>query len=97
MALLDKVSERKGVLVCISRRKSLVRHIKECIVSSRLDSLADLLPLLRSWVDTSWVVSASVKQESASLRCSLDIRNHSLKVKTNCILVVVSVFLNLQT
>lgn len=96
MALLDEVSESKGVLVGISGSEPLVCHIEEREVPASLDGSADLLPLLRCRVDTSRVVGTGVQKEDASLGGTLDIREHALEVKTNCVLVVISVLLNLE-
>ena len=38
-----------------------------------------------------------MEQENASLRCAFDICYHSLKVQSDSVLVVVSVFLDSQT
>jgi hypothetical protein len=96
MALLDEVAQWEGILVRVSRCKTLVCHIEESIVTAALHSLTDLLPLLRCRVDTSRIVRASMKQESASLRGSLNIRNHALEVQANSVLIIVSVLLNLE-
>jgi hypothetical protein len=97
VAICDEMAERKRILISVSRSKSLVSHIEESVVTTRLHGLANLLPLLRGWVDTSWIVRTCVKQENALLWGSLDILNQSLEIKSNCVLVVVPVLLNLQT
>lgn len=97
MTLLDKVTDWESILVGVTGGESLVSHVEESVVSTLLDSTRDLLPLLLSWVDTSWVVCASVKQEDGSLLSTLDISNHALKVKTNGVLVVVSVLRDLES
>jgi len=97
VAICDKMSDWESVLVGVSRSKSLVGHIEESKVTARLHGFANLLPLLRGWVDTSRVVCTRVEQEHALLGRGLDILNHSLEVESNCVLVVVPVLLNLQT
>lgn len=96
MALLDEVADWKSILVGVTGGESLVSHIEESVVLSSLDGIGDLFPLLLSWVDTSWVVCASVEEEDGSLLGTLDIRNHALEIKTNGVLVVVSVLGDLE-
>jgi hypothetical protein len=90
------VTERKGVLVGVTAGKALVGHVEEGEVVARLDSVGDLDPLLLSWVNTGWVVGASMEQDNATLGHGLDIGNHALKVEANGVLVVVAVLLDLQ-
>jgi hypothetical protein len=61
-----------------------------------LDSIADLLPLLLSRINTSGVVSTSVEKEDTAIGGSLDISNQTLKVQADGFLVVVAVLLNLE-
>lgn len=96
VTLLDKVTDWESILVGVTGGESLVSHIEESIVSTLLNGVGDLLPLLLGWVDTSWVVCASVEEEDGSLLSTLDISNHALKVKPNCILVIVSVLGDLK-
>lgn len=97
MALLDKVTDSEGVLVGVATGKALVGHVEERKVILLLDDIRDLLPLLLAGVDTSRVVSTSVEEEGAAVRSSLHIGEKTLKVKTNGVLVVVAVLLDLKT
>jgi len=97
VALLDEVTDWESILVGVTRCETLVCHVEESVVLALLNSIADLLPLLRSWIDTSWVVGASVEQENAALLGTLDIVDQALEVEANGVLVVVSVLGNLQT
>lgn len=91
MSLLNEVADWESIFVGVTGSESLVSHVEESVVLSILDGLGDLLPLLDSWVDASWVVCASVEEEDGSLLSTLDIGNHALEVETNGVLVVVSV------
>ena len=95
MALLNEVSEGESVLVGVSRSESLVCHVEESIVLACLDGIADLLPLFRGWVNTGGVVGACVQQEHASFWSCSNVLDHALEIKTNGVLIVVSVLLNL--
>lgn len=97
MSLLNKVADWESVLVGITGSESLVSHVEESVVLSILDGLGDLLPLLDSWVDTSWVVCASVEKEDGSLLSTLDVGDHTLEVEANGVLVVVSVLGDLES
>lgn len=96
MALLDKMPHRKGVLVDVAACEALVRHVKEGKVSSILDCLRDLLPLLERRVDSRRIMRTCVEQEHASLGCSFNIAHHPFKVEANRLLIVVSVLLHLK-
>lgn len=97
VAFLNEESERVGIFVGVTTGESLVGHIEEGEVSFLLDDLADLLPLLRGWVDTGRVVGASVEHDHAVVRSSLEISNHTVEVESDGVLVVVFVLLDLQT
>lgn len=96
MTLLHEVADREGIFVGISGGKTLIGHVEECVVATRLDSFTDIFPLFNSWIDTGWIVCTCVKQEDASLGSSLDICDHALKVETNCVFIVVSVLFDGQ-
>jgi hypothetical protein len=96
VALLNKVARRKGILVGITGSESLVSHVKEGEVALCLDNIADLAPLLRGWINTSRVVSASMQQDDAVLGSSLQVLNKTLKVQSNGVLVIVTVLGNLE-
>jgi hypothetical protein len=89
------VAESKCVLVGVAAGKALVGHVEEGEVITLLDRSGDVSPLLLGRVDTSRVVGTGMEQDNAALRHSLDVGDHSVKVKTNGLLVVVSVLLDL--
>ena len=82
VALLNEVAERESVLVGVARGEALVGHVEEGVVVAVLDSIADLLPLLLSGVNTSGVVCASVEEDNASFRCRFECADQAVKVKT---------------
>jgi len=97
MSLLDEVAKSVGVLVSVSTSETLVGHVKEWVVTTLLDGVANGPPLLFSWIDTGGVVCASVQQDDAVLGHLLDILDHAFKVETDGVLVVVPVLFHLQT
>lgn len=97
MALLDKVTDSKGILVGVTTGKALVGHVEEGKVALLLHNVGDLLPLLGGRVDASRVVGAGMEEEDAALRSGLDVGNHALEVEANGVLVVVAVLLDLET
>jgi hypothetical protein len=60
MTLLDEKANGIGVTVGVTAGEALVCHIEEWVVALLLEHIADLLPLLLRWVDTSGVVGAGV-------------------------------------
>ena len=90
------MTERKGVLVGVATGKALVGHVEEGEVVPCLDGVGNLNPLVLSRVNTSWVVGAGVEQDNAALGHGFDVRNHSIEVEANGVLVVVPVLLDLQ-
>ena len=96
MTLLNEQTNRVGILVGVTTGEALVGHVEEWEVLFLLDHIADLLPLLRSWVDAGGVVSASMKQNHTLARSSFEISNHAIKVKTDGVLIVVLVLLDLE-
>ena len=97
MSLLNEMANWESIFVGITGSESLVSHVEESVVLSILDGPRDLLPLLDSWVDASWVVCASVEKEDGSLLSTLDIGNHALEVETNGVLVIVPVLGDLES
>lgn len=61
VALLDKVTEGKGILGRITARKALIGHVEEGIVTLALDGLADLAPLRLGRIDTRGVMRTSME------------------------------------
>lgn len=96
MALLDEVADGESVLVSVTTGKALVGHVEEGVVAVLLDNVAQSAPLVLGGVDTSGVVRASVEKDNAALGHVLDVLNHTLKVETDGVLVVVAVLLDLE-
>lgn len=92
--LVDKVPQSIGITVNVARGETLVGHVEEGKVATLLNLGCNSLPLLGSGVDTSGVVGTSVEQEDRTGRSVLDIIEHTLKVKTDGVLVVVPVLLH---
>ena len=72
VALLDEVTEGKGVLVGVAAGKALVGHVKEGEELLLLEDVRELLPLLRRGVNASRVVCASMQEDDALCRRVLD-------------------------
>jgi hypothetical protein len=96
VTLLDEVANGEGILVSVSAGEALVGHVEEGVVVILLDNIAQSAPLLLGRVNTSRVVSASVEKDNAALGHLLDVLDHTLKVETDGVLVVVAVLLNLE-
>jgi hypothetical protein len=97
VTLLDEVADGESILVRVSTGKALIGHVEEGVVTILLDDIAQSTPLLLGGVDTSGVVCASVKQDNAALGHLLNVLDHTLKVEPDGVLVVVTVFLDLET
>ncbi len=61
--LLQEVPDRPGVFLEVSSGESLVGGVEEGNEVVLLHDVGNLFPLLLSWVDSSGVVSAGVKQD----------------------------------
>jgi len=96
VALLNEVAHREGILVDVAAGEALIGHVEEGEVALLLHGGLDLLPLLRSRVDTSRIVGAGVEQEHAAVGGLFDVRNQALKVKADGILVVIGILLDLE-
>lgn len=96
MALLNEVSGSKGIAVSVTTGETLVGHVEEGKVALLLHDVGNLAPLVLSRVDTSGVVGASMEQDDAVAGGGLKVGNQALEVKTNGVLVVVTVLLNFQ-
>ena len=96
MALLHEMSNGKRVSYRVTTRKALICHIKERIMLHFFYHVADLAPLILCWIDSCRVMGASMQQHYASLGCSFQVCNHTIKVQADRILIVVPVLLNLK-
>ena len=97
MTFLNKVPRSESITAGIATSKALVGHIKESKVALLLHNVANLAPLVLGRINTSRVMRAGVKKDNAVARGSLNISKETLKVKTDSILVVVAVLLDLET
>ena len=97
VAFLNEKADRVGILVGVAGSEALVGHVEEGEVALFLDHRGDLLPLLGGRVDTGRVVRAGVQEHDAVVRSSLEIGDHAIEVKTDGLLVVVLVLLDLET
>jgi len=60
-SLAHEVSEACTVLIEVTSNESLVGSVEVWEQTSLLAYSSDLLPLIKSWVDASWIMSASVE------------------------------------
>lgn len=97
VTFLDEMTNGKRVLVSITTGKPLIGHVEESEMTLLLHNSRNFLPLLSSGIDARRVVCACMQKENASLGCSLDISNHTLKVEADRFLVIVAILLNLKT
>ena len=97
MAFLDKESKSVSVFVEVSRGKSLVGSVEEWIQVLLFADIRDSLPFFRGWVDSSWIVSTSVKKHNRSSLCVREVSNHSFDVKTLSLWAIVSILSYLKS
>lgn len=95
--LIEEISEANTILVEISSDETLIGGIKEWIKLSLFADGSDLLPLGESWIDTSRIVSASVKENSRSWSSILKVSDHAVEVETLGFLIEVSVLSDLES
>lgn len=95
VTLLNEMTKGECVPVDVTARKALVGHVEEGVMLALLDNVAYGTPLRWRRVDPSWVVSTRVEQNQTAFGKCLDIRDHSVKVEANRVLVVVPVLLDL--
>lgn len=96
-ALVEEVSESNTILVEVSGDETLIGSVEEWVESSLSADFSDSLPLIKSWINTSWVVSTGVEEDDGSWGGVAKISNHTLEVETLGLLVEVSVLSNLHT
>ena len=89
--LVEEVSEANTVLVQVSGDETLIGSVEEWVKVVLLADLGNSLPLVESWVDTSWVVSAGVQKNDGSWGSSLQVSDHTFEIKTLGLLVEISV------
>lgn len=62
--LSKEKSEAHSIFIEISANETLVSGIKEWIKLSFSANLSDDFPLIKSWVDTSWIMCASMEENA---------------------------------
>lgn len=77
------------VLLEVTAGESLVSHVEEGKVVLLGDQISDVLPLLRSGVDSGGVMSTGVEHEDRSLRCLLDGGAQALEVEALGLWIIV--------
>ena len=63
VSIINELLESKSLSVHISRSKTLVWQELPRLYDSK-----HLLPLLRSWVNSSWIMSTGMEEDDGSLR-----------------------------
>jgi hypothetical protein len=96
VALLDKVPDRKGVVVGVARGETLVGHVEEGYVLLVLDEVRQFLPLGVGRVDAGRVVRARVEEDDGALGRGRNVGLHAGKVEADRLLVEVAVLLDLE-
>lgn len=80
-----------------SRGGALVSCVEEWIELSFLNNSSDLFPLIKSWVNTSWIVSTCVKKSSYSWSSGSQILNHTIEIESLSLLMEISILSNIKT
>jgi len=62
--LIEEVSESLTVLIEVAGYETLISGIEEWVKLSLLANDGDLFPLIKGWVDTSWIVSACMEENA---------------------------------
>ena len=89
---LMEQSDWVSIFLKISGCEPLVGRVKEWEKTFLLDDFSDFSPLLLGWVNTAWVVSASVEKDNRSFRSIAESLNHALEVQSVCLSIEVRVF-----
>ena len=90
-SLVHEVSEALTILVEVASHETLVGSVKEWIQTVCLAHSCDLLPLVKSWINASWIVGASVEQDAGAWRGVLQVFDHAVEIETLGLLVEVTV------
>jgi len=69
----------------------LVSSVEEGVESVLAADISNSMPLLLSWVNTGWVVSAGVEKHDGAWLGILEVLNHTLNIETSSLLVEVAV------
>lgn len=96
-ALVEEVSQADTVLIQVTGHEALIGSVKEGIESVLVANSSDLLPLIKSRIDTSRVVSAGVEKHRGAGSGVFKILEHSLEIETLSLLVEVAVLANLKS
>ena len=95
-SLVEEVPQANSILIEVARDEALIGGIEEWIELVCSANLSDLLPLVEGWINTSWVVSASVEEHHGSWSGILEVSNHAVEIETLGLLVEVSVLSNVE-
>lgn len=90
-ALVDEEAEAISILVEGSGGEALVGSVEEGVESVLAADISNSVPLLLSWVNTSWVVSAGVEKHDGAWLGILEVLNHTFNIETSGLLVEVAV------
>lgn len=91
-SLVKEISKTNSIFVEVSGDKTLISSVEEWVETSCSADLSNLLPLSKSWIDTSWVMGTSVKKNDGSWGGVVKILHHSVEIKTFSLLVEISIF-----
>lgn len=95
--LSNEISKSLSVFIEVSRNEALISGIEEWVKSSLLDDGSNLFPLVKSWINTGWVVSTGVKHHGGTWSSSSKIGNHTFEIKTFGLFVEISILSNVKT
>lgn len=93
---LHEESDGVGILLEVTRGKSLVGRVEEDEVTILDDSVGNLSPLLLGWIAASWVVSAGVEQEYRASWSSIQGFEEAINVQALFLSVPIWVLLVLE-
>lgn len=80
-----------GIPIQIAARESLIRTIKESIVSLLHKDVGKLAPLVLRWVHTGGIMRASVQEEHRALRGGLERVEEAVKIEPDSRRIIVRV------
>lgn len=95
-ALIEEISEADTILVEITSDETLISSVEEWVELSLSADGGDLFPLVEGWINTSWVMSASMEKDSRTWSSISKVSDHAVEVEALGFLVEVSVLSNLK-
>jgi len=96
-SLVEEISKSFSIFIEVSWDESLIGSVEEWEQVVSLDHFINSFPLVESWVNTSWVVGASVEKNSWSWSSVLKVFNQTFKIKTLSLFVEISISSNIHT